>query len=1113
MYRTIVASAKERQTECRTFAYRPRPVVKFSTMRALVKIGLGLLAVLFLVSPALAQATDSTEIVVAATTDVHGRILGWDYYANRPDSMRGLSRAATIVDSVRAANPNRVVLVDAGDLLEGNPFAYVAARVRQEPVHPVIAAMNAMHYDAAVIGNHDFNYGLPFLERAIAKARFPFLAANAVAPSGKAAFSSWRIVRRGAVPVGIVGATTPGSNFWDHDNLHGRLVIRDIVPAVRTAVRAARRAGADVVVVALHSGLDEPSSHDTAATHLPSENVAARVAREVPGIDLLVYGHSHREMADTVVNGVLMMQPNNWATSVGIAHLALRREGAGKWAVSRKWSSLVRSVGHAESPAIVAAVSAAHSATIRYVETAIGRTAVAWHSDSARVRDTPLIDFVLDVERQATHAELASTSAFSLDASLDSGAITIAEVARLYPYDNTLKAVRITGKQLRDYLEFSARYFGRVGSDEPAVNPRIPGYNFDIVSGASYTIDASRPIGSRITALTVRGKTVADGDTFTMAVNNYRQSGGGGYAMLRGAPVVFDGQTEIRQLLIDAVKRRGRLDPAASAAPNWSLVPAAARDSAYAAMHRQPREGDVASRDSGGSRVMRVRKEPPQLPVHLTMPADSAVHYVRLRIISTNDFHGALDPVSEAGGSRGGADAMAATIDRAERDCAPPSCATLLVDAGDLFQGSAASNLAYGAPVVTLYNQLGYAAAAIGNHEFDWGVDTLRARMKDAHFAMLAANVRDRSGRTPSWARDDTVIARGALHIGVIGVIGPETYHSIMPARVTDLRFDDPAPIIDSLARSLRARGVDAVVVLAHSGAFCDDGGETGCHGAIIDLAKRLTEPVDAIVSGHTHSLVDTRVDRVPVVQARSSGRAVAVLDLAIAPAAARDSVLSQVVLDATADGDPPPAADSIVRAADARVATLDERPVAALAAAMPRTGSQYALGDLIADAQRWAGKADVAAVNNGGIRQDLPAGTVTWGALFSVQPFANTLRRITVPGSALRAYLETVVSAAGQPRSHVSGVTLAFDIARPAGSRLVSAHLSGGGELRDDARYTIVLNDFMATGADGRILTQAAIADEPIEPDDLDALVSYVSSRPQPVVAPRDSRITISHP
>ena len=495
--------------------------------------------------------------------------------------------------------------------------------------------------------------------------------------------------------------------------------------------------------------------------------------------------------------------------------------------------------------------------------------------------------------------------------------------------------------------------------------------------------------------------------------------------------------------------------------------------------------------------------------------AADPVGFVRLRIIATNDFHGALDPVPEPGGApSGGADAMAATIARAAGDCRPPNCATLLVDAGDLFQGSAASNLAYGAPVVALYNRLGYAAAAIGNHEFDWGIDTLRARMREARFGILAANVRTASGRMPSWVRDDTILDRGGLRVGIIGVIGPETYHSIMAARVRGLRFDDPAPIIDSLARSLRVRGVDAVIVLAHSGAFCDAGGETGCHGDIIDLAKRLTEPVTAIISGHTHTLVDTRLSGVPILQARSSGRAVGILDLAIAPTASRDSVLSQAVVVAAARGDPPAAADSIVRAADARVATRARRPVARLARALVRAGDQYPLGNLIADAQRWAGRADVAVVNNGGIRQGLPAGRVTWGALFAVQPFANALRRLTVPGRALRAYLATTVAAHGAPRSHVSGVTLAFDRGGPHGAaRLASARLAGGAELRDDARYAIVLSEYMATSADGRILAQAATADETLERDDLDALVSYLSSRRQPVTAPNDTRITIAEP
>ena len=287
-------------------------------------------------APSLPAQAPAFDLVVAATTDVHGRVRGWNYETNREDAARGLSRAATIVDSLRAAAPGRLVLLDAGDLLQGNSLTYVAARVspRATP-HPVVAAMNAMHYDAAAVGNHEFNYGVPYLERVVAQATFPFLAANAYRPNGARGFPAWAIVKRGGAKIGIVGATTPGSMVWDRDNLKGRLVIRDIVPAVRKAVTEVRAAGAEVVLVTMHSGLAGPSSYDTVSTFVPSENVAGRVAREVPGIDLIVYGHSHQEVGDTLINGVLLMQPKNWASSVAVAHLdSSARMVTGAWPAS-----------------------------------------------------------------------------------------------------------------------------------------------------------------------------------------------------------------------------------------------------------------------------------------------------------------------------------------------------------------------------------------------------------------------------------------------------------------------------------------------------------------------------------------------------------------------------------------------------------------------------------------------------------------------------------------------------------------------------------------------------------------------------------------------------------
>ena len=533
-------------------------------------------------------AGDSTDVVVAATTDVHGRLRGWDYYANAPDTLRGLARAATIVDSVRRAHPGRVVLVDAGDLLQGNPLTYVAARIDSAAPHPVIAAMNAMAYDAAALGNHEFNYGLPTLARALAQSHFPFLAANAFRPTGEAAYGGSRIVLRGGIRIAIIGATTPGAMVWDGENLAGRLQLRDVVPEVAREVRAVRAVlgGVDAVVVVMHSGLGEPSSYDTVSSGVPSENVGARVAREVPGVDLIVIGHSHREVADTSINGVTIVQPRNWATSVSLATLRFARQGS-RWHLAQSRGTIVRAAGHAEQPAVLAATQRAHDATVRWVNQTLGSTPVVWRADSARVSDSPLIDFLLETQRRAAGTELSATAAFDLGASIDAGPITVAEVARLYPYDNTLRAIRITGRQLRSYLEFSARYYRTAGTAEAArapIDPAVPGFNFDIVAGVDYTLDISRPVGSRLTRLERRGRAVADTDHFSMALNNYRQTGGGGFTMLRDAPVIYDRQEEIRDLLIAEVRRRGILRPEDFTDRNWELQPPSAAAAAYRAM-------------------------------------------------------------------------------------------------------------------------------------------------------------------------------------------------------------------------------------------------------------------------------------------------------------------------------------------------------------------------------------------------------------------------------------------------------------------------------------------------------------------------------------------------
>jgi 2',3'-cyclic-nucleotide 2'-phosphodiesterase (5'-nucleotidase family) len=1057
------------------------------------------------------RAADTVDLVIAATTDVHGRVRGWDYASDRANPAQSLAAAATIVDSLRTAAPGRVVLVDAGDMLQGNPLDLVEARhaatAPASDVHGVIAAMNAMRYDAAAIGNHEFNFGLPLLDRAAAQASFPLLAANAARLDGGTAIRSYTIVERAGVRVALVGATTPGALVWDRDHLRGRIDLRDPVVELRRAVGDARKAGADVVLVMLHSGLDEPTSYDTAATGVGSENVAARVAREVRGIDAIVFGHSHKQVADTVIGGTFLMQPRNYATSVGVLHMRLTRDGNAPWRVVDRRGALVAAAGHAESPAVLAATKPANARTLAYSRQAIAATPVRWSGDSVRVADMPITDFVLETMRRAAGADLAANAAFTTEASLGPGRVTRAEVMRLYPYENTLRAVRVSGRDVRAFLEQSARYYRTYspGDATPLVDPAVPGYNFDLLAGADYTLDVSRPVGQRVTRLTVRGRPVADADSFTLALNNYRQTGGGGFTMLASAPVVYDRGESIGELLVAEARKRGTLRPADYFVRNWELVPHAAAARAYAEMKAADAPAAAVAVRKDGAPPRRV--------------AQRDVKPRRLRILATNDIHGALEPRPDAQGvMRGGIGPLAVAITRARAECAA-DCVSILLDGGDEFQGTPASNLAYGRPIVEAFRTLDLSASALGNHEFDWSVDTLRARIRQAPYAILGANVRYKDGRSVPWLRTDTIVVRGGLHIGVIGLATVETPTTTRAVNVQTLRFDALAPVADARARALRQRGADAIIIVAHSGAFCDarpgavlpdTAAPNGCHGEIVDLARALTEKVDAIVSGHTHSAVNTVVNGVPIVQARSSGRALGVIDLALGDAAMPPRIEVRDVL-ADSSAHPPAAVDTIIRRALAAVAPLVGRRIAEIAEDMPReSDEQYALGNLLADAQRWAGKGDVAIMNNGGIRADLRRGTATYGSLFEIQPFGNTLYKMTVRGRDLRAYVEKLVGTA-RPRMHVSGLTVSFDPRRTLGSRILDAKLADGRPIVDDQLYTIVLNDFLATGGDGVDLGARAASVTPLNIVDLDAFIGYLGTMSGPVRAPTEVRFRAS--
>jgi len=520
---------------------------------------------------------DTITISVLTSTDLHGWVVPWDYITDTPEERYGIAKVATLVDSVRAVQPH-TMLIDAGDWLQGNQFAaYFANADTITPYYPLLKAAEAMNYDAFVLGNHEFNFGIEYLNKRLEQSpTIEYLAANVYHHgTTNPAYKPYNITNVGGVKVGIVGLTTPGSMVWDRPRVQGRLDFVDGVEAGRRFVEEARAAGAEVIVVLAHCGLEPGSSYND--PDVPEENFGRELLESVPGIDLFVFGHSHRVTENSYVQRtenvyVPVIQAGRWASHLGEGKLTVTRTEAGEIqvvdAITRAFS--VENVQ--ASPRITELMKPYHEATRTYVNEALTVTSDTWDATDARLGDHPIVDLIHKVQLEVTGAQLSAASAFNTNAKFGPGDISRKNMASIYPYENMLYVIEINGKQLRDYLEQSARFYTGIENEQPVQDRNIPGYNFDSIAGVEYVLDLRRPIGRRLTQLTFNGSAVTDAQVFTMAVNSYRGEGGGGYMMLAGSPVTWESEVSVRTMLEEYLAVQDSLLIADVFDQNWRFV-------------------------------------------------------------------------------------------------------------------------------------------------------------------------------------------------------------------------------------------------------------------------------------------------------------------------------------------------------------------------------------------------------------------------------------------------------------------------------------------------------------------------------------------------------------
>ncbi|WP_151735524.1 bifunctional 2',3'-cyclic-nucleotide 2'-phosphodiesterase/3'-nucleotidase [Paenibacillus tengchongensis] len=1176
-------------------------------------------------------ATGTTvDLRLMSTTDVHTNVYGWDYFKDQPSLTVGLDRTAALVNEARKQNQNNLLL-DNGDLIQGTPLGTYLAKETDfagepERVHPMIAAMNVMDYDAATFGNHEFNYGLDYLDRAISGgaadtgADFPYVNANIYVddhdknPDNDVnKYQPYIILNKTVVgsdnqqhtvKVGLLGLATPQIMEWDKVNLEGKVITKGIAETAKKFVPE-MEGKADVIVVMAHTGFD------AAATGTLSENDINALSK-VPGIDAITFSHTHKvfptngnngsldasfidpatkapynssvAVIDNVnghINGVPAVQAGYGGAYLGLIDLKLEQDGQG-WKVNKEASKAsTRSIYRTENKqnystvepdkAVQAAVAADHKATIEYVNQPLGETAIPMNSYFALVQDNPTVQIVTYAQQRYvsdlintddTLAQYRSLPILSVGApfkagrngageytEIEAGPLTIRGASDLYLYDNTLKAIKVPGSTVKEWVEMSAGMYNRIkpgiSTPQSLLNPAFSVFNFDIIDGIKYTIDVTKnakykPDGSyndqtssRVTSITYNNEPLDLDQEFIVVTNNYRASGGGNFPGVKGAPMVLDTQEENRQVLMDYIKEAGTvIHPADN---NWSIAPIQGNvsvtfTSSPNGVHALPADGSIT--DTGVQNTSGFEVYNLNLKADVAKPAGD----IEVHLIGINDLHGQLDTTSFVGDKKvGTAAVLAAYLKQAQAKYEH----SLLFHNGDSVGASApVSSLERDEPTHVWMNMMGFDVGSLGNHEFDQGVAALMAQLyggvdpkegKVTHagsdFDYVNANAVDATTGKPI-INPYVIKEVGGVRIGFIGTVTKATPAKVSPAGTAGVRFltlEEEVAAIEKYAKELQAQKVETIVVLAHDPATTKNNETTG---EAADLAKALPadSPVDVIVAGDNHALANGEVNGKLIVQAYSYGTAFEDIKLVIDGATGHVKSKSATVTTTYQDGiTPDPETVALV---DKYLALHPEltQPVGTTDGTITKTDAytkESNLGNLIAEAMRTAdfgdgkGAADFAFMNPGGIRADLPKGNVSFGDLAKIQPFGNTLVKLTLTGEQIKTLLQQQwnVKADGTEdikTLQISGLKYTAHMYLPVAQRVTSLTKADGTPISMTQSYTAVVNNFMAAGGDNySVLTKAS--DSLAGPIDLDVFYDYIvkTFKGGAITSKLDGRIT----
>ena len=1055
--------------------------------------------------------TQKQTLTILGTTDVHGNLWDWSYEDSAQKNV-GLAKVSTFVQETRKQNPN-TLLIDNGDNIQGTLLTDDLYNVKPElvnQIHPMIAAMNYMDYDSMTLGNHEFNFGLDLIKKIQNEANFPLLSANTYKKAdGQHFVDAYRIKEVNGVKVAILGLTIPHIPVWDGGKVDS-LEFKSLREEAKKQVKLLKeKEQADIIVASIHAGLDNRDP----------EAAAINVIEEVPEIDAYLVGHDHKDIARKIKDSNGTEKPVGGAqdTGTGVVKIDLavsKTVDTEKWNVESSSVEVVKTAKYPADEKLKTLTNSYHETVNQFIKDPIATATADFLPQEevkgipeAQIKPTAMISLINNVQKQVTGADISAAALFKASSSLPAGPVTFATIFDIYKYANTLVGVEITGAQLKNYMERQAAYYNQYQAGDVTVsfNENIRVYNYDMFSGVDYKIDISKPVNSRITDLTYQGKAINDTDSFKLAINNYRYEGLKSDGIITAEPYYSSDPLTLRSAIVDYVKTKGTIDPTEELENNWEIIGADLTHYLRPYIVEQVNLGNIEVKQSDTGRTPNIESlNVNKLIAEGKIPEEIINQKTPFTIMHTNDMHGRMD-----------ADLKNNTLGVAKlktyKDQIQP---TLMVDAGDAFQGLPLSNYRQGLDMAAAMNAVGYDAMTVGNYEFDFGYDVAMAYKNALNFPIVSANVYKDGARS---FEPYTIVEKAGRKYAIIGLTTPETATKTHPDNVEGVTFTDPIPEAKELLMELKGKA-DSYVFLSHLGV--DETTPTKWRSDT--LAKSLSEDPAfsdfdmVILDGHSHTALKeglrfgnvllaqtgNYLNNVGIVKA-DFGKNPSSLNASLTPAAS----LAELV--------PDPTVQAIVETAKTNFAegtsevVIPYNPFTLNGERDNVRTRETNLGNLISDAlydygqTGFAHPSDFAVINGGGIRASLLQGPVTKGDVIAVLPFGNIISQVAATGDQVYQLFEH--SLRSMPRTDKEGKVILDDNGLPAlganggflqasesirvyydstkkgadpeaktaGERILRVELlnkqTGKYEPLDKKKtYYVTTNDFLAAGGDG---------------------------------------------